>query len=90
MPVIARDVQRQSRTAAAAAAAAAGAVLSDAYVAGIPSKRRKLAQGNRPPSAPQHLLAGEFLVDDRSILAPSMASSLTMSDFFGRCRRQRR
>jgi hypothetical protein len=56
VPVIARDIQRQNR------AAPSSAPLSDAYIAGIPSKRRKLAQGNRPSSNPQLLLNGEFLL----------------------------
>lgn len=34
--------------------------LSDAYLAGIPSKRRKLAEGDRPNTNPQLLLRGKF------------------------------
>ncbi|KAI9562605.1 hypothetical protein GHT06_010059 [Daphnia sinensis] len=49
VPVIARDIQRQSR-------APPPVPLSDAYLAGIPSKRRKLAEGNRPNTNPQLLL----------------------------------
>ena len=52
VPVIARDIQRQGRMMTTPVA------LSDAYIAGIPTKRRKLAQGNRPNSNPQLLLQG--------------------------------
>lgn len=48
VPVIARDIQRQNRMTTAP--------LSEAYIAGIPAKRRKLATGNRPNSNPQILL----------------------------------
>ena len=65
--MIARDIQRQSRS-----PAVSPAPLSDAYLAGIPNKRRKMAQGDRPNSNPQILLRGifiyttnEFLVRDR-------------------------
>lgn len=52
--MIARDIQRQNR-------AAPPAPLSDAYLAGIPNKRRKLAEGNRPNTNPQLLLQGIVL-----------------------------
>jgi len=54
--VIARDIQRQSRS-----PAVSPAPLSDAYLAGIPNKRRKMAQGDRPNSNPQILLRGIFI-----------------------------
>lgn len=49
--MIARDIQRQNR-------APPTVPLSDAYLAGIPNKRRKLAEGNRPNTNPQLLLQG--------------------------------
>lgn len=51
VPMIARDIQRQNR-------APPAVPLSDAYLAGIPNKRRKLAEGNRPNTNPQSLLQG--------------------------------
>merc|ERR1712071_735706 len=65
VPVIARDIQRQGRMMTTPVA------LSDAYIAGIPTKRRKLAQGNRPNSNPQLLLQDTM---ERALRAANVAS----------------
>lgn len=66
VPVIARDIQRQNR-------APPPGPLSDAYLAGIPNKRRKLAQGNRPNVNPQ-LLIRETM--DRALRTANVASAV--------------
>lgn len=57
VPMIARDIQRQNR-----APPPAAVPLSDAYLAGIPNKRRKLAEGSRPNTNPQLLLQGIIII----------------------------